>query len=94
MIKIKNKIFPFKGFKAITIYPFIFTRSKLSDIDKNHEEIHGRQQLEFLIIFFYIIYLIEYIVKNYKNISFEKEAYSNDQNLNYLKERKWFAMWR
>jgi len=42
MIIIKNKIFPFKGFKAITIYPFIFTRSKLSDIDKNHEEIHGR----------------------------------------------------
>ena len=39
---IKNKIIPFKGFKAITIWPFIFTRSDLSNIDLNHEKIHGK----------------------------------------------------
>lgn len=91
---IKNKIIPFKGFKAITIWPFIFTRSDLSNIDLNHEKIHGKQQLELLVIFFYLIYLIEYIFKKYKNISFEKEAYANQSNLNYLQERKHYAMWR
>jgi len=34
------------------------------------------------------------IIKGYRNISFEKEAYNNDNNLDYLKTRKWFAMWR
>lgn len=91
---IYNNIIPFKGYKAITIWPFIFARKQLNDIDINHEKIHGRQQLELLIILFYIIYLIEWFIKGYRNISFEREAYSNEQNLQYLKNRKWFAMWR
>ena len=91
---IYNKIIPFKGFDAITLWPFIFAREQLTDIVINHENIHGRQQLELLIIPFYIIYLIEWIFKGYKNISFEKEAYSNQYNLEYLKDRKWYAMWR
>ena len=91
---IYNKIIPFKGYKAITIWPFIFSRSELSEIDINHEKIHGRQQLELLIVFFFIIYLIEWIFKKYRNISFEKEAYFNQQNLDYLRTRKWYAMWR
>lgn len=40
---IKNKILPFEGFKAITIWPFIFARKDLDSIDINHEKIHGRQ---------------------------------------------------
>lgn len=92
---IYNNIIPFKGFVAMTIYPFIFSRKKeLSDIIINHENIHGRQQLELLIIPFYIIYLIEWIFKGYKDISFEKESYNNEKNLDYLKTRKCFSMWR
>ncbi len=94
MVLIYNNIIPFKGFKAITIWPFIFARCKMSEIDINHENIHGRQQLELLIIPFYIIYLIEWIFKGYRNISFEKEAYDNEDNLDYLKTRKWFAQWK
>ena len=96
MLVIRNKLIPFKGIKAITIWPFIFIRKGCSfnEIDLNHESIHGRQQLELLIIPFYIIYLIEQIFKGYRNISFEKEAYNNDNNLDYLKTRKLFAMWR
>ena len=45
---IYNKIIPFKGYKAITIWPFIFARKKLSEIDINHEKIHLAQQLELL----------------------------------------------
>ena len=92
---IYNKIIPFKGYKAITIWPFIFARKKLSEIDINHEKIHLAQQLELLIIPFYIIYFIEWIFKRYRNISFEKEAYANQEDMNYLEwRRKSYAMWR
>ena len=42
-------------------------------------------------------YLIRYVVygfdqrRAYKNISFELEAYDNDDNSSYLDDRKWFA---
>jgi len=48
-----NNIIPFKGFKAITIWPIIFVRQdciqRYTVVDDRHEEIHGRQQLEMLI---------------------------------------------
>ena len=93
---IRNSIIPFKGFKAITLWPFIFVRKECSfnEIDLNHENIHGRQQKELLIIPFYIIYLIEWIFKGYRNISFEKEAYRYEEDLGYLKRRKHFAQWK
>lgn len=50
---------------------------------------------------FYILYVTEWLIKcpmykfdmnkAYKNISFEREAYGNEKNLNYVKERKLFA---
>jgi hypothetical protein len=49
---IYNNIIPFKGYKAITILPFIFARNSakwLKDYEENHEKIHLRQQLEVLI---------------------------------------------
>ena len=88
---IYNKIIPFKKYKAITLWPFIFARDPLNKIDINHEKIHGKQQLELLIIFFYLIYVVEWIFKKYRNISFEREAYINEKNLDYLKSRKHFA---
>ncbi len=51
MIIVKNKIIPFKGFRAITFWPFIFTReSDLKLFVLNHEEIHGEQQVEMLAV--------------------------------------------
>jgi len=85
---------------GITLFPFILLRKKeylQNKILINHEKIHIRQQLELLIIPFYIWYLTEYYLKYlkykspelaYRNISFEREAYSNDQNPDYLKKRK------
>ena len=93
MILVNNKIIPFKGYKAVTIWPFIFVREPLNEVDLNHENIHGRQQLELLIIIFYLIYFIEWIFKGYKNISFEKEAYQRQYDLDYLKHRPCYAMW-
>ena len=50
---IYNNIIPFKGFQAITIWPWIFARNSakwLKDYVVNHEGIHLRQQLEVLIV--------------------------------------------
>ena len=92
-----NKLIPFKDYKSITFYPFIFARKKLSDIDYNHEVIHAEQQKELLLVFFFILYLLEYIIKliitfnnsrAYKSISFEREAYRFEHDMKYLSERK------
>lgn len=86
---IKTTIVP-KGFVSITIFPFIFTKSR-DKIIINHERIHFRQQLEMLVIPFFIWYIIEVIFKGYGNTSFEQEAYQNEDNLNYLKSRKLYS---
>ena len=66
----------------------------------NHESIHIKQQEEMLILPFYIWYVTEWIIKvpiyfsfqkAYRNISFEREAYDNDDNLSYLSDRKHYA---
>jgi hypothetical protein len=81
---------------AMALFPFILLnrRKKITDVLINHERIHLMQQLEMLVIPFYLIYLIEMAVKGYRNISFEKEAYANERNLDYLKHRKWFSWLR
>ncbi len=92
-IKFFERILGSNGIRAIAFFPFIFV-SPDTTIDKyliNHEKIHLRQQLELLIIPFYIWYLIELKFKGYYNICFEKEAYENDFDLSYLKKRKLFG---
>lgn len=94
---IKNKIIPFPGYKAINLFGVVFCRTDLSEIDKNHEAIHTKQMKEMLYIPFYLWYFGEYIVRlfgkgnAYRNISFEQEAYSNEKDMNYLKNRKHFS---
>lgn len=87
------------GYQGITIFPFIILRNKNLKRDSiliNHERIHLRQQLELLVLPFYLIYGLEFFIRllqyrtwslAYKSISFEKEAYANEANLEYLKNR-------
>ena len=65
----------------------------------NHERIHDAQQRELLYLPFYILYVLEWLWhllrlrdsrKAYRAISFEREAYANDHDLNYLSRRKHF----
>ena len=65
----------------------------------NHERIHLRQQLELLIVLFYLWYGIEFLVRlvykrnwkiAYQNLSFEREAYANENNFDYLKSRSFY----
>jgi hypothetical protein len=86
---------------GITLAPFgIYIREDYldDDITINHEKIHWKQQMEMLIIFFYVWYGIEWFWKTglygklaYYALSFEREAYQNDQNLNYIPTRKWYS---
>lgn len=81
---------------GLAILPFVFVPSKECKKDEvliNHEKIHLRQQMELLFFGFVILYFIALFRKGYMGISFEKEAYQNQYNPDYLKIRSWFA-WR
>ncbi len=97
---IKNKYLPPAGYAAIMLFGVIFVRHgvKLSERIVRHEEIHKKQMFEMLIIFFYLWYGIEYMIRifiyrnhndAYRNISFEREAYGNEHLIPY--KRKAFA---
>ena len=126
MKKIINKHFPFSGYKAMTVWPFVFIRKGMAwaydEKTDRHEHIHGTQQVEMLIagiliaivlfvvgcgwwsllslpIFFYW-YVVEWLIRwayyrnrdtAYKNISFEREAYNNQADMDYLRTRKHYA---
>jgi hypothetical protein len=93
------------GYRGMAVFPFILMKYDFDKVNKtfvNHEKIHLRQQLEMLVIPFFIWYILEYLVrliqyKNaalaYRNISFEREAYSNETNYDYLKKRSFFQYW-
>ena len=99
MFFIITKYFAPKGYTGMTIFPFVFLKeSHLKDnlVMVNHEKIHLRQQLELLILPFFVWYFVDYLVKMiwyknsktaYRNIIFEREAYANEKDLDYLKSR-------
>jgi len=103
MILIVFKYLTPRGFRGLTFYPFVFLADKDDKLNKvfiNHEKIHIRQQLELLILPFYIWYFTEYLFRliqykdrkeAYFNISFEREAYKNEKDLNYLKQRPFWC---
>jgi hypothetical protein len=103
MILLTSKYLNRNGIRGITFFPFVFVAEKADLKDKillNHERIHLQQQLEMLILPFYIWYFFDFGIqflkfknmgKGYRNICFEKEAYANEKNLNYLEERKFWS---
>ena len=106
MIKIGNYWFLGKSTIGVTIFPFIFLKKSYFDrypeklkYTLNHEKIHIRQQVELLVVFFYLWYFIEYFIRlittgnpntAYKSVSFEREAYKYENDFGYLKKRKFW----
>ncbi|WP_425234510.1 hypothetical protein [Ulvibacterium sp.] len=102
MILVFKHLF-YKNYVGLSLWPFIFL--KHNDLKKdavliNHEKIHLRQQLELLILPFYILYILEWLLRTvlylntyraYQNMSFEREAYYNEKDLNYLDRRRPFS---
>lgn len=106
MILVVSKYLIPKGFRGLTIFPFVF----VSDMNSkhylaliNHERIHLRQQLELLVLPFFVIYVLDYLAKliryrdrnlAYRNVVFEREAYENENDLDYLKSRSFWRFMR
>ena len=96
---IRNKLIPFKGFRAINLFGILFVRGNaiINDRTIRHEAIHTAQMKEMLYVGFYIWYVIEWLIRlfmegnAYRNISFEREAYSNEDDVIYLESRKRFT---
>ena len=65
MILISKYLVP-KGYTGVTIYPFVFLKNhhlKKDTLLINHERIHLRQQLELLILPFYLLYMFEFVIR-------------------------------
>lgn len=99
---IRNSILPPKSHKLLTLWPYIFVRkeTRVYEPDVRHETIHGEQQKEMLIVLFLLWYGLEWLIrlavylnmhKAYRMVSFEQEAYLNEQDRNYVDSRKRYA---
>ncbi len=103
MFLVVNKYILRRRFVGVTLWPFIVMREPNLRRDKifiNHEKIHIRQQAEMLVIPFFIWYTLEYFVRliqyrdnyvAYLNISFEREAYARETELDYLQKRTFWS---
>lgn len=99
---IRNRLIPFKGFKAINLFGVLFVRknARVSQRMINHESVHTAQMKETLYVFFYLWYAVEWLVRlcimrdardAYRGISFEREAYDNEFDRMYLADREPWA---
>ena len=96
-------IAPFMKVDGMALWPFILLRKATFKNDAvfiRHEMIHLRQQLEMLVLPFYLVYLLNYLfnlvrLKNhnlaYLDIIFEKEANANEADREYLSKRPFWA---
>lgn len=97
------KHFFYRNYVGLSLWPFIILKEDSLKTDAaliNHERIHLKQQRELLIIPFYVLYVAEWLLRTllyldsyraYQNISFEREAYANERDMEYLSKRKSFA---
>ena len=102
-MKIKRtKLLRLIGKKLITLPWGVYAAPKalVAEDDMTHEFIHIKQWGELLYIGFLLWYVFEWLVrliqyrnfdKAYKNISFERGAYANENYSDYLNKRKLFA---
>lgn len=103
---IYSEILPPKGFSAINLFGIMFVKrgsKPPSERIINHERIHTAQMKELLYILFYLWYFFEWLFRliqyrnfdqAYRNISFEREAYANDRNLDYISKRRKYASFK
>lgn len=99
---IYNNYIPFKGFKCINLFGILFARkgAYIGERTLNHERIHTAQMKEMLYVGFYVWYFVEWLLElchygttAYHTNTFEREAFSNDDDLTYLDNRPKFAWW-
>lgn len=69
----------YKTFNGFAFCPFVFVKDKENKRVVSHELIHIRQQYNHFLIWFYMRYIIQLLVKGYHNIDYEIEAYKNEE---------------
>jgi len=79
---------------------WVWCKGEMSEKTKRHETIHFQQQLELGFVLHWILYALSWIAgyikygngkDAYYNSWFEKEAYDNDQDEDYLENRPRYA---
>ncbi len=103
MVVVWSRLLKNTKINGIALFPLVILRSAQDKQDPvliNHEKIHLRQQLELLVVFFYIWYVVEYYIwyfklrnaaQAYRRISFEREAFANESELQYLRTRPFWS---
>ena len=103
MKTIYNKLIPMKGYKAVNLFGVLFARegARLTADDIRHEEIHTAQMRETLYVGFYLWYVMEWLARliatgfkahrAYRAVSFEREAYANQDDMQYLAGRRHYS---
>lgn len=104
---VRNSILPLgHDYGAINLFGILFAKKEfhLTPSNVNHELIHTAQMRELFYLPFYILYIVEWFIRlvqfngnafrAYQNISFEREAYKHQFDLDYLNWRPHFAQWR
>lgn len=98
MVLVIPFIFP-STFNALAIWPVIILREgdlRRDPVLMHHERIHLKQQVELLWVFFFLLYVLEFLAKiviyrelkgAYRNISFEREAYENEHDMDYARRK-------
>lgn len=103
--------FFFKESQGFAVWPLIvFPASDFRNtgdtfrLKFNHERIHLRQQIELLLVFFYIFHFLEWFLHRiiqrkdqleaYFLYTAEQEAYQHMTNDNYLRYRRFLSMFR
>lgn len=79
---IRNHLLPFGPFLAINLFGLIFVRRGRPFVasDLNHEQIHTRQMRELLYLPFYLIYIIEWLVRLAQTFCSQEPAPGNRQD--------------
>ena len=94
-----SKISPL-NIRAVSFAWFVFCKGDITERLKRHETIHFYQQIELLFILQWLLYGMFYLIGRFRYGSwteayfknpFEQEAYDNENNDNYFKERKYWA---
>lgn len=102
MLIVRNRFIPFGRYSAINLCGILFVKNGVRVTPRllNHEKIHTAQQLELLVLPFFVLYFLEWVWhmmlcgnahKAYRAISFEREAYSNEHDPGYLSRRRPFS---
>ena len=90
---------PLRRHVAINLFGVFFVHPEVEVNERiiNHERIHTAQMRELGYLPFYLIYLIEWLIRlvlkgnAYMSIGFEREAYRHEHDHNYLENRKHYA---